>query len=150
MLWAPDDWGMCTAMIPTPNIYTTHMLETLKYLLFYPRPSAHLSFSLSFFHFLAAIFCIFPSTVCFLFGFTVSSASAQTHACCVVGLSGERGPDPENRGGVGRLLTPGDQTAANGEQVWHREAAAKGDARRGGRMDGWIKDDAQMGGYLQK
>lgn len=56
----------------------------------------------------------------------------RLHAC-VVGLSGERGPDPEKRGGVWRRLTPGVQTAANGEQVWQRvgEEREKDEERRG-------------------
>ncbi|TNN78681.1 hypothetical protein EYF80_011085 [Liparis tanakae] len=52
-------------------------------------------------------------------------------ACCVVGLSGERGPDPEKRGGAGRLLTPGVQTAANGEQVCRRKREKDEEERRG-------------------
>lgn len=61
----------------------------------------------------------FELSTCFSHSrFLQRNTSALT--CCVVGRSGERGPDPEKRGGVWRLLTPGVQTAANGEQVWRR------------------------------
>ena len=84
-----------------------------------------------FFLFLFTILSISLPLVLCVFLLSPSLYQTQALACCVVGLSGERGPDPEKRGGVGRLLTPGVQTAANGEQVWRREGEEKERQRRG-------------------
>lgn len=75
--------------------------------------------------------------------FFPSNNKALAH--CVVGLSGERGPDPEKRGGVGRLLTPGVQTAANGEQVWPRGGEERERDEDGEeKMEGWTHLPARV------
>lgn len=121
MLWAPVGWGMWTAQTLTLNHKYTDMLKTAHSkaqhifikATFYPQDSLPTIIA-------ATIPPPPPSYLFLLCFFSFWEKKKQAYACCVVVLNRERGPDPEKRGGVGRLLTPRAQTIANGEQVWWR------------------------------
>ena len=83
------------------------------------RPSAHLFFMSQLLLFSSCFLSLALRLLILPLSLSLEKQK-QALACCVVGLSGERGPDPEKIGGVERLLTPGVQTAANGEQVLTR------------------------------